>query len=316
MTQMRTGSILGNAVPRVEDPDLVVGAGDYVDDLRVDGTLQAIFVRSPFAHARITRVDTGEAEASPGVVAVYTAESLGSEPVPPFAVVNKACARPALTGDAARYVGDPVALVVAETRAQAMDAAELVDVDYDELPVVADMEAALADDAPLQFPDLGSNVAAAVRDPDDSDPLDGADVVVRLRMENQRVAVAPIEGHAILVEPKGDRVVLHLATQHPHMARDLMAKYTGLDKSDVQVVVPHVEIGRAHVLTPVTVSHLVCRLLLEKKKFIVSVMLTEFDLPPQNSMQSYTPNLLFGYFVCNCFMIDVTYCIMYFSLTI
>ena len=240
MTQMRTGSILGNAVRRVEDPDLVVGAGDYVDDLRVDGTLQAIFVRSPFAHARITRVDTGEAEASPGVVAVYTAESLGSEPVPPFAVVNKACARPALTGDAARYVGDPVALVVAETRAQAVDAAELVDVDYDELPVVADMEAALADDAPLQFPDLGSNVAAAVRDPDDSDPFDGADVVVRLRMENQRVAVAPIEGNAILVEPKGDRVVLHLATQHPHMARDLMAKYTGLDKSDVQVVVPHV----------------------------------------------------------------------------
>jgi len=240
MTEMRTGSILGNAVRRVEDPDLVVGAGDYVDDLRIDGTLQAIFVRSPFAHARITRVDTGEAEASPGVVAVYTAESLASDPVPPFAVVNKACGRPALTGDAARYVGDPVALVVAETRAEAVDAAELVDVDYDELPVVADMEAALADDAPLQFPDLGSNVAAAVRDPDDSDPLDGADVVVRLRMENQRVAVAPIEGNAILVEPKGDRVVLHLATQHPHMARDLMAKYTGLDKSDVQVVVPHV----------------------------------------------------------------------------
>src|SRR5580765_6698541 len=107
MTQMRTGSILGNAVRRVEDPDLVVGAGDYVDDLRVDGTLQPIFVRSPFAHARITRMDTGEAEASPGVVAVFTAESLGGEPVPPFAVVNKACLRPALTGDAARYVGDP-----------------------------------------------------------------------------------------------------------------------------------------------------------------------------------------------------------------
>ena len=88
MTQMRTGSILGNAVRRVEDADLVVGAGDYVDDLRVGGTLQAIFVRSPYAHARITRVDTGEAEASPGVVAVYTAESLGGDPVPQFAVVN------------------------------------------------------------------------------------------------------------------------------------------------------------------------------------------------------------------------------------
>ena len=77
MTQMRTGSILGNAVRRVEDPDLVVGAGDYVDDLRVDGTLQAIFVRSPFAHARITRVDTGEAEASPGAQPVNGVKPIG-----------------------------------------------------------------------------------------------------------------------------------------------------------------------------------------------------------------------------------------------
>ena len=240
MTQMRSGSILGNAVRRVEDPDLVVGAGDYVDDLRIEGTLQAIFVRSPYAHARITAIDTSEAEAEPGVVAVFTSDSLGADPVPPFAEVNKACARPALTGDAARYVGDPVALVIAETRAQAVDAAELVDVDYDELPVVADMEAALADDAPLQFPEIGSNVAAAVRDQDESDPLAGADVVVRLRMENQRVAVAPIEGNAILVEPQGERVVVHVATQHPHLARDLVARYTGLDKAQVRVVVPHV----------------------------------------------------------------------------
>ena len=106
-----------------------------------------------------------------------------------------------LTGDVARYVGDPVALVVAETRAQAVDAAELVDVDYDELPVVADMEAALADGAPLQFPELGTNIAASARDADASDPFEGADTVVRLRMENQRIAAAPIEGNAILVEP-------------------------------------------------------------------------------------------------------------------
>ncbi len=240
MTEMRTGSILGNAVRRVEDPDLVVGAGDYVDDLRVADTLQAIFVRSPFAHARITAVDTSAAQAAPGVVAVFTAQSLGADPVPPFAEVNKACARPALTGDAARYVGDPVALVVAETRAQAVDAAELVDVDYDELPVVADMEEALADDAPLQFPGIGSNVAAFVRDKDESDPFADADVVVRLRMENQRIAVAPIEGNAILVEPQGERVVVHLATQQPHLARDMVARYTGLEKEQVRVVVPHV----------------------------------------------------------------------------
>ncbi len=161
--------------------------------------------------------------------------------MPPFAEVNKACARPALTGDAARYVGDPVALVVAETRAQAVDAAELVDVDYDELPVVADMEAALADDAPLQFPDLGSNVAAAVRDPDDSDPL---------RRRRRRGPAADREpARSPSPRSRATRswssrratgVVLHLATQHPHMARDLIAKYTGLDKSDVRVVAPHV----------------------------------------------------------------------------
>ncbi len=240
MTQLRTGSILGNAVRRVEDPELVVGAGDYVDDLRVDGTLQAIFVRSPFAHATIVGIDTSEAESAPGVVAVFTAATLGGNPVPPFAEVNKQVERGPLTGDVARYAGDPVALVVAETRAQAVDAAELVDVDYDELPVVADMEAALAVDAPLQFPEIGSNIAASVRDSDASDPFEGADTVVRLRIENQRIAVAPIEGNAILVEPHGDSIVVHVATQHPHMARDLLATFTGLEKEQVRVVAPHV----------------------------------------------------------------------------
>ena len=110
----------------------------------------------------------------------------------------------ALAVDKVRYVGDPVALVVAETRALAMDAAELVDIDYDELPVVIDLDAAVADDAPLQFEDLGSNVATRRRDPDRSDPFEAADHVVRVRMVNQRIATAPIEGNAVLVDPTGD----------------------------------------------------------------------------------------------------------------
>ncbi|MDQ6642040.1 MAG: xanthine dehydrogenase family protein molybdopterin-binding subunit [Actinomycetota bacterium] len=241
------GSLLGNAVRRVEDPDLVTGRSTFVDDLRIAGTAHAVFVRSSFAHARIAAIDTAEAERSPGVLAVHTSETLGSKPVPPFAEVNAACVHAALAVDAVRYVGDPVALVVAETRAQAVDAAELVDVDYEELPVVADMEAALADDAPLQFPELGSNVAASTRSGaptgDDADVLSGAAVTVRARIENQRVATAPIEGNAILVEPThpdGPGVTVHVATQQPHMARDLVARYTGLDKSAVRVVVPHV----------------------------------------------------------------------------
>ena len=161
-------------------------------------------------------------------------------PLPAFFEVNAACARPLLALDKVRFVGDPVALVVAETRAQAVDAAELVDVDYDPLPVVVDMEEALRPGAPLQFEALGSNVARGVRDADDTDPFVGADHVVRLRMENQRIATTPIEGHALLVQPTDDGLTAWVATQHPHLARDLIAEHTGLEKEEVRVVAPHV----------------------------------------------------------------------------
>jgi carbon-monoxide dehydrogenase large subunit len=136
--------------------------------------------------------------------------------------------------------------VVAETRAQAVDAAELVDIDYDELPVVVDMEDALAPDAALQFPKLGSNIAGSVRaiHPDDAgDVLAAAEIVVRARIENQRIATAPIEGNAILADPRpaGDvALTAYIATQQPHLARDLLVRFTGLEKSQVRVVTPHV----------------------------------------------------------------------------
>ncbi len=240
------GSILGNHVRRVEDPELLTGRGTFVDDLRIPGTVQAVFVRSPYAHARIVSVDTSAAERATGVLAVHTVVTLGSEPVPPFAVVNDQVGRPPLADGVVRYVGDPVALVVAETRAQAVDACELVDIDYDELPTVADVEAALASDAALQFPELGTNIARsvhAVHPADAGDVLAGADVVVRARIENQRIATAPIEGNAILADPRpAGEVALtaYVATQHPHMARDLLVRFTGLEKGRVRVVTPHV----------------------------------------------------------------------------
>ena len=240
------GSILGNHVRRVEDAELLTGRGTYVDDLRIPGTTQAVFVRSPFAHARILSIDTSDAERAPGVVAVHTATTLGSRPVPPFAVVNPMVGHPPLADGVVRYVGDPVALVIAETRAQALDAAELVDVDYDDLPVVVDMEAALVPGAALQFPELGSNIAGSVHaiHPDGAgDVLADADVVVRARIENQRIATAPLEGNAILADPRpqGDtELTAHIATQQPHMARDLLAEFTGLEKHQVRVVTPHV----------------------------------------------------------------------------
>ena len=115
--------------------------------------------------------------------------------------MNPQVPRPPLATDRVRFVGEAVAVVVAESAAAAADAADLVEVDYTPLPAAVDVEGAVAPGAPLQFPDLGSNVAAGMRAPDGPDPLDGADVVVRARLVNQRVAVVPMEGNAIAVAP-------------------------------------------------------------------------------------------------------------------
>ncbi len=234
------GSILGTEVRRVEDRELLLGQGTFVDNLDSEGVAHAIFVRSPFAHARITGIDTSEAAAAPGVLAVLTADDLGREALSGFADVNDKAGRAALAVDKVRFVGDPVALVVAETRALAMDAAELVDVDYDDLPAVSDIEEALADGAPLQFEEIGSNIATQRAAKDTADVLDDADHVTRVRMVNQRIATAPIEGNAILARPTADGMEIWVSTQHPHMARDLLAKALGLDPEKVRVVAPHV----------------------------------------------------------------------------
>ncbi|HEX3929580.1 MAG TPA: xanthine dehydrogenase family protein molybdopterin-binding subunit [Nocardioides sp.] len=235
------GSILGTEVRRVEDLELLLGQGTFVDNLDSDGVAHAVFVRSPFAHARIVGVDTSEALRAPGVLAVYTCDDLGREPLPSFATVNKHAPRAALAVDKVRYAGDPVVLVVAETRALAVDAAELVDIDYDELPVVTDVEDALAEGAPVQFEEIGSNIATfrAAKDADD-DVLDDADHVTRVRIVNQRIAVAPIEGNAILVRPTPEGIEAWVSTQHPHMAKDLLARSIGVDAEHVRVVAPHV----------------------------------------------------------------------------
>ncbi len=237
------GSLLGNAVRRVEDPDLLRGQGVFVDNLRPPGVLFAAFVRSPYAHALLGSVDTSEAAAAPGVVAVYSAADLGLAPSFPFFATNPRCARPPLADSRVRFVGEAVAVVVAETRAQAVDATELVDVDYDPLEVVVDPEAALAPGAALQFDDVPANIAHGERSAD-GDALAGSAHVVRLRMENQRLAVAPMEGNALLVTPGGPDddhdLTVHMATQMPHVARSMLAKAFELEEERVRVVAPHV----------------------------------------------------------------------------
>lgn len=239
-----SGSILGNAVRRVEDPELLVGAGAFVDDLRPEGVLHAVFVRSPHAHARITRIDTAEAGSAPGVVAVLTGADVADRSAPFLSPVPDAVTRTVLATDRVRYVGEPVALVVAETRAAAVDAAELVDVDYDPLPAVVDMEAALAEDAPLQFEELGTNLVKS-RAGSGGDVLADATHVVRLRLENRRVATSPIEGHGLLVEPGADEhgqelLTVRIGSQGAHESQELLCAFTGLPPERLRVVVPHV----------------------------------------------------------------------------
>src|SRR5512133_1295962 len=132
---------------RREDLPLVTGAAHYSDDLVFPGALHAVFVRAPLAHGRIVGVDPSRATGMPGVAGVFTAADLDLPPMP-AGDAPAAMARPVLAADVVRFQGEAVAVVVAETRAQALDAAEAVEVDYEPLPVVTDPEAALADDAP------------------------------------------------------------------------------------------------------------------------------------------------------------------------
>lgn len=240
------GSILGTEVRRIEDPALITGQGTFVANLDVPGTLHAVFVRSPMAHAVIDGIDVSAAAAAEGVVAVFTAVDLGTDPVPQFGTASSHITRTALATDEVRFVGDPVAIVIAETRAAAVDASELVDVDYSDLPPVVGIESALSPDSPRAHPPLATNVAAT-RTVGDGEALAGADHVVRLRMENNRLATAPIEGHAILVHPRahGDDTTEHaltvyVGTQQPHGSRDLIARLTGLDKAEIRVIAPNV----------------------------------------------------------------------------
>ena len=235
-----SGSILGNPVQRLEDDPILRGAARYLEDLAPDGTTHLVFVRSTVAHARIVNVDTSEASAAPGALAVCTADDLDLANLQ--GMMPPALNRPPLARGVVRFVGDIVAAVLGETRAQAVDAAELVVIDYDPLPVVTDAEAALADGSPLLFPEHGSNVAMQFDAEDDPSVLEGSDVVVRSRFLNQRLAAVPMEPNGVLVEPgvPDGGLTFHIPTQNPNGVRDGLAPVFGLEPERVRVVTPTV----------------------------------------------------------------------------
>jgi carbon-monoxide dehydrogenase large subunit len=232
----------GTAVRRLEDPPLIKGTGTYTDDVRLPDALHAVFVRAEIAHALITRVDTAAAAAAPGVVGAFSAADLDLGPLPPGPMAPDDMLRPVLASERVRFQGEAIAVVVAGTREQAVDASELVEVDYEPLDVVVDPEAALADDAPVLFPDKGSNVAFEAGAQEQDDVLAGADVVVRSRFINQRLAAVPMEPAGAVAAPAEDTggVLLYAPVQAPHTARDIVAGSLGLDTEKVRVIVPNV----------------------------------------------------------------------------
>src|SRR3954452_15344421 len=230
----------GASVKRVEDPPFLRGTRPYTDDLRNPDALYAVFVRSGFAHANISAIDTSMAAAAPGVVGVYPAADLSLAPFPtagPPVDTPQEMRRPVLAGDTARFIGEPIAVVVAETRGQAVDASQLVEVDYDPLDVVVDMTKALDDDAPKLFPDApNGNLAAA--GPPGQEALEGAEVRVGARFINQRLAAVPMEPGAALAapDPETGGFILWTPSQGPHAIKSAVCKSAGIEEDKLRVI--------------------------------------------------------------------------------
>jgi carbon-monoxide dehydrogenase large subunit len=230
-------------VTRTEDPALLVGAGRYLADLPLEGALHAVFVRSDVAHGTIDAVHVDEATAMPGVVRVLTGDTLGVAPHHGFVKVHDDFARPPLATDRVRFVGEPYAVVLAETVGQGHDAAQSVWADITPLPTVVDPEAALEPGSEVLFPEHGSNQAQTIvdRHPFDDSIFGDADRIVRGRYVNQRIAVVPMEVDCAAAEVGSDgRLTLWASTQMPHALHGQLAAALELDPSQVRIVTPQV----------------------------------------------------------------------------
>ncbi|MCU1359499.1 MAG: Carbon monoxide dehydrogenase [Ilumatobacteraceae bacterium] len=237
-----SGSILGNAVLRLEDPTLLVGGGKYLDDLVETAMLHVSFVRSTVAHADIVSVDISEASSMPGVVGVYHSggDDLGLPSFQGFAMMPESLNRPVFATGKVRFVGDVIAAVVAETKSQATDAAESVIVDYRALPTINTPADGLAAGAALLFPDHGSNVCFGTDIGQDIDAMEGADAVAEVTMVSQRLSGVPMETNGSLAVPSDGLVTLWLSHQAPHSIHGAYAPMLGLQPEQLRVVCPWV----------------------------------------------------------------------------
>jgi carbon-monoxide dehydrogenase large subunit len=231
---MAVKTVLGGSVRRREDRRLVTGTGRYTDDVQPENRLHAVFVRSTMAHARIAGIDSMAAAARPGVVGVFVASDLGLKPQE-FPTLD-AFARPPLASEVVRFVGDAMAVVVAESRAEAVDAAFAVAVEYEPLGVSANPFDALESGAAVLHAAKGDNLAST-SELGEPGALEGAEVVVRGRFVNQRLAAVPLEGNAVIAEPDGEGGVrMWVSTQVPFRVRSEVSELAGIPESKVRVI--------------------------------------------------------------------------------
>ena len=246
---------IGRARLRKEDRRLITGRSRYTDNLSVQGTLHLGMVRSPFAHATITHISVDEAKASPGVVAVFTGADLadthgGLPNAWPITPDQQAPEHKAVAVDRVSFAGEVVAVVVARTPAQARDAIELVDVDYEDLPVVLDLPTAAAG-APYAHPDLGTNVSAhwvfdsaeAGTGSDVDEAIETArdgGIVLERTFRQQRLIPAFMEPRSVLVDPTGEQITMWSATQVPHILKLMLALTCSIPESKLRVIAPDV----------------------------------------------------------------------------
>src|SRR5215831_4175201 len=236
---------VGARIRRNEDPRFLTGRGNYLDDLQQTGLLEAAFLRSPYAHARIKSIDVSAARKAPGVHLVLTGAQLKQE-FPTLAANAGEGAKPMAIGplavDKVRFVGDPVALVVATDRYRAEDACELIEVDYEMLPAVAGPEAGIAPDAPVVDESLGTNAVSQSTKTfgDIAGAFAAADAVVKETFSSNRQTVIPMETRSCLASynPADGQLTCWVGTQAPHLERGWLAKGMNLDENKIRVIVP------------------------------------------------------------------------------
>lgn len=233
------------SVRRREDPRLITGTGKFVDDFRVPGCLHAAMLRSPHAHARIRSIDVSAARRAPGIVGVFLASDLGSAGVAipiyaPHPALPVACGIRPLAGERVRFVGEAVAAVIADDPYRAWDALDLIRVEYEPLPALVDMDAALAPGAPVLHEETASNVVAEWRQRvgDVEAAFRAADVVVRTRVRLARGGAHPLEPRGLIVRWADERLTMWGAVQMVHRHRGVIAGQLGLPEEQVRVIAP------------------------------------------------------------------------------